>query len=102
MKKIFSNYGLDTIETGSWEVSDVVGLGGEWQAMWTGVQTPHAHAISFCGYSHNNDALNFCPNIRVYPGAPMLGYIQVPLCGVVDLKIAIFRRTTGRNTVTPI
>jgi hypothetical protein len=25
-------------------------------------------------------AFNFCPDVRVHPGAPILGYIQVPRC----------------------
>ena len=83
MKKLFSDYGLHTTKTISCEVSYGVVVGTVWQATWMGVQTPQTCCVSCCclfwrQFTQGYAAFNFCPNIRVHPGAPMLGYIQVP------------------------
>ncbi len=102
-KKLFSNYGLHTTKTVSCEVSDGVGVGTVWQATWMWVQTPQARCVNcrhlFWRQLTQQCPLSLlprcwgtsrCPNVRVRPGAPMLGWGTREGGGVVGLKITNF------------
>ncbi len=61
-----------------------------------GVQTPLVVLFYFSvllgDNSHSKAAFNFCPDVGVHPGAPMLGVRHAAGGWVVGLKIAIFAR----------
>ena len=93
MKKLFNECGLYLTKAFKYKVSDSIVIGWVWQGKRTGVQIPQACCVHcrslFGGNSHSNAPFNFCPNVRVHPGAPMLGWGMRQGGGVVGLKIAM-------------
>ena len=70
-------FGLNTTETGGHKVSDGIVVDGIIDNF-DGGSNPTVGFFYFSvllgDNSHNEAAFNFCPNVGVHPGAPMLGW----------------------------